>query len=678
MPRARKSAEDKRAEKKLDAKLSNFWTSRIRAGLEVRKLYDAIADEVQTFLNAKHSALYEDEGLATHFMSFKGSAQVSIPKTAQMKNSLAPRLYLSKPKRTVVYTGEDPVLLGLSRLLQAYLDYTAREANMAWELRRSVDDGLIRGRAYLRQGWDDVRKIIYSSYVSSKDVVFDPDFIRIQDAQWIAIRHVEPFWKIKRRIKQKWRLQNLERGQNLDEPEEKDVTSGATCYTVEWWEVLSKMGRGVRGADLQCEHENYADDEDFVRLEVVLGHRQLLAEGEWDVPLYLDRDWPLTYRDFVEGPDESYPQSAFGQVLSPQKVIDLLSSLRLGSCKNRDRTVLLCDKRVPLEAQEVLRHGTHADFLPMDIPAGQSIESVAKVLDFGVGSQESGRERDFLLREMETATGVTSILTGAADNAPQDRSATATNTRNDAAQTRVGDFKNKVEELVTEASRKEAIMVRLFLTEEDVVPFVRSKDLNLFYVRVEAPGQPPLPVRRISPEQKELTIQDVYPRAATYFEDPTAALMAAMEFWITLQGSLDPATTALKASLASMELDENGVPVGIGVDVVTASRVWRDTAGMTAEEIMRELSYEIASGSGIKFDKQAERENVNMLVQTLMPIMAQNMDYDGLNKVLAMRERAYDIPEDQAVRLKPPPPPPPQEGGGEEPKGEKKKGPPKK
>jgi hypothetical protein len=108
------------------------------------------------------------------------------------------------------------------------------------------------------------------------------------------------------------------------------------------------------------------------------------------------------------------------------------------------------------------------------------------------------------------------------------------------------------------------------------------------------------------------------------------------------------------------------LPPGISIDVVTAAHVWHDTSGMTPEEIMREISYEIAVGSGIKFSKQAEQQSVDYLLQTLLPVVAGAGDYNGINGLLNLHYKAHDIPEDERFILQPPPPPPEGAAPGEE------------
>ena len=112
---------------------------------------------------------------------------------------------------------------------------------------------------------------------------------------------------------------------------------------VTYWTVLSKMGRGFRGMGMNTRRD---DSQDFVRFEIVLDHEFPISEGPWPVPLYLDKEWPVSYVDLVEPVDEHWPDSISGQVLGSQKAIDLLSSLRLTSVKKPSKDLLCSDARL--------------------------------------------------------------------------------------------------------------------------------------------------------------------------------------------------------------------------------------------------------------------------------------------------------------------------------------------
>lgn len=679
-----------------DQVLAEFWTDRIKAAKAVKEDYVGTAKEVLGFLKSQHKVFYDGLSASGFINTDAGFMGVSVPKVAQMMGSLGPRLHVVKPDRNVHSLGTDGVGRALAKVLGAYLNYTGRESKFAPQLRRAIDDGLSAGRMALRQEWDEVRGIIASRHLDSLDLLFDPDFYELNDGYWIAVRHREPLWLLRRRVP-KWRLEGLddsgtplgvdEDGEDRPDDDLDEVQrERPTATVVEWWEVLSKMGAGFRGThrvDRGEEARGFEDGKDHVRLEVVIGHDKLLAENEWPVPLYLDREWPISVKDLVETPRSHWPESPAGQVLSLQKAADLLTSLRLSSCKNRDRVVVFASKELDVGAQETLRAGSSADFIPVQLPPGQSLDSVMKVAEFGQGSQESVLERDFYLQQMDTVMGTTAFTTGGQDPGGVDRSATASQFRNAGSEVRVAALEARVSELMEDAARKEAISVRLFLDEEDVAPFVRPDDVAMFYVRIEVPGKAEVPVRPASfkPQEGEadveqpLTLVDIYPGAATYFDSPMEAIKAAEGAWLSLlTEQTDLRLIAFRDQVAQGGLDPaTGLPLAFGVAPVTVEQVWRDTAGLTPQELARELSYEVVAGKGVKFDRRAEQAAIDMQLQTLLPVLVQAGDAAGVNKMIGLWQDAYEVPPDKRVSITIPPPAPPQgDGGGEE--GEEPKG----
>ena len=395
--------------------VAKFWTDRIESGKEVRKEYDAAAEEVESYLKSNHQHLFEDGATRNHFMKFEGSAIVSVPKVAQMFSALGPRLYAAKPIRTVTPESDDGVMVGLARVLGAYLNSTARETKFVKEYRKAINDSMIRGRGFLRQTYDRVKDLITSRYIASTDVVFDPDYDTIEDAMWIAFRQREPRWLIEREIKDKdrWRIKELKSPKAEDSEQEKNT---GTAEQIEVWTVLSKMGPGFRAEkkeNKQVQQWMAQGDEDFVQIQIVQGHQYPLAETDWDVPFYLDKEWRLSYTDFVEAMDEPWPESIFGQVLPLQKTIDLLTSSGVNNIKNRDRFILMGHSSLEKNVKQRLKCGTSAEFIGLEVPPGQRLQDILHVPDFGNGSERNAAEREFLIGEMEGATGVTTALTGA-------------------------------------------------------------------------------------------------------------------------------------------------------------------------------------------------------------------------------------------------------------------------
>lgn len=685
MPRRKKGPAPK--SRLRDQEIASFWSNLITRALEEKKAYTDTAKQVEEYLGPDHSSLYESEAVRAKFMDFGGSAGISIPKIAQMRNTLGPRLYQTKPVRTITPETSDGVMLGLARTLERYVNYTVRETNFKKQLRKSIDDSMIRGRGALTQGIERVRDLVCSRYLSSLDFVFDPDYDDIEDAKWVAYRTCEPLWEIERRIPEKWRIQDLGTDQDTGlyqgdthAPTKRKEGSFSAEHVVVWT-VLSKMGAGFRGMNKKSRRD---DTKDFVRLEIVLDHEVPLAEGPWEVPFYLDKDWPIETLDLIDPVDSGWPDSLGGQVLPNQEAIDLLSSLRLSSCKNRDRVLLLGDKDIlDKSAIQQFKYGTEAEFIPLDLPQGRGLTETIMSVDFGQGSQESLLEREYHTKQIEVTTGVTDVLHGGQEPDAKERSATASQLRSDAANARVADLRDRVETFHSNAARKEAMIVRLMLEADEVERVVKAEHINLFYVRIEVPGGAPVPIRDTrTPEEREtdpigpvITMEAISPGASTFFEDPMLATEAAIRAFEDLLASEDPRIIDLAASISPNEIDPmTGLPPSISVDVVTPTVVWEATAGITPEELMREFSYSLATGSGHQLNREAMQQNADYQVQTVMPAAMAVFQTTGdpavLNKLMRIRDEAYEVPQEQRVQFDPLIQPQASGGGGEEPPAE--------
>jgi len=588
MPRARSKGNSRDG----DREIANFWTEKINRGLEARREYTRRAEEIASYLGPNHDHLME--AASAKFHDFDGASAVTVPKIAQMRNTLGPRLYHAKPVRTITPRTDDGVAMALAKTLEAYLNYTVREAKFVKQLRRSVDDSMVRGRGYLVQDLDTVRNVVTSFYKSSLDVVFDPDFTEIEDAKWIAFRRIEPLWETKRRVTEKWRIKNLGKRAAADrmthanhgeDDRSDDRGKSVTSDMVTYWVVLSKMGRGFRGMGMNSRRD---DSKDFVRFEIIQDHQFPIAEGDWSVPLYLDKDWPLSYLDLIDPLDKPYPDSMSGQVLGSQQAVDLLSSLRLTGTKNRERFQVFMDSALAnKEVTHQFKHGTSADVLEVEVPNGKTITDSIFVPNFGEGSQDTFMERQFHIQQIEATTGITEAMHGGQEPGAKERSATASQLRAEAAGARVADLKQRVEEFTTDASRKEAIIARLIVEAEDMAKIVKHSDIGMFFVNVTVPGGSSVPVRDTRPEEERradtsgqgpLTLEQISPQASNFFLAPEEALEAAMNLFEDMMATEDPRIMELVAMLMAGDMDPNtGMPDSIQVDIVTAELVWEAT-----------------------------------------------------------------------------------------------------
>lgn len=675
--------------------IANYWRERIQAGLQVKERYLREAKEVVGMFKSRHDVFMRGD-VRANFMKFSGGAAISVPKAAQARNALGPHLYQSNPKRELTPRTDDGVLLALARVLEAYVNYTPGESKLVREVRKAIDDSLLRGRGFMQTGFDPYLEVITSWFVSSLDVLIDPDVYDIKHAEWVAIRKREPLWRVKRRLKSRqtrWRLKGLEANMQLTyHPEEDTDRDGADSDAakhrflpsnaiLEYWEVYSKMGTGVRGF-VDGENDDtpdYTDDQDYVRLEIALSHDVPIDQTEWEIPLYLDRDWPIVPLDLVEAQDELWPISLMSLVTPLQNGLDLVYSLRLNSCKERGKVRVIVPKDLETKAVDQIRFGSPSECIAVEAKQGWRLDERFKVLDMGALSPEIRAMGEDIERQMDATTGVTPTLHGMTP-AAQDRSAAASQLRGQAVNARVGDMAARVEEWSTDLARHEAIAVRTTLEAEDVAPAVRNRSLELgFLVSLEIPGGIDVPIRdRRSREERqsqrdrgeeELTLESIFPSASNYFATPEEAVSMAervIEEITSRAVEGDERMAALAMAVGAVQ-DPSEL-----IRPVTVEDVWRDTAGMTSRELMREYSYSIATGSTQKLDPQRKQELVEDEMQNAFPIALQMAQETGntlpAEAIWRHRNEVYEVPPDERVPLFPPggPPQPQQQPPQEE------------
>lgn len=687
----------------LDVLKARYWQRRLKAADKAKEEFTENGREVDDYVRSRHASLFSSPSVRDYFMQFDGAAAVSVPKSAQVRNNLGPHLYLENPKRNVNPKTSDLVMLAMARALEAYINRTPREARLKRECRRTIDDSLLRGRGFMKTGWDQTLEVITSWYVSSGDVFIDPDVTTFEDAEWIAIRRVVPLFRAEREVKEKWRKRNLKANYRSETSDSKGETSSGdldmegtdendaplTNDLVELFDVYSKMGPGIRGHDFP-EKPGRRDDVDFVKLTVCMDHDVPLFEGDWEIPLYLDRDWPLVAIDFVETLDVLWPESVMSQVMPLQKAMDLLTSLELNSCKMRAKVVVVGDSSLDVKVQQRIKNGTPSEYLAIDLKQGERLQDKFMTLDFGRNPTEVAQARDFLERQFEATTGLTELVTGGQSPGAADRSATATRARSAATNARLGDMRSRVEEWATAVARHEALAVRIELEVEEVEPYVSPEDIGLFLVSIRPPrewvrefGVEEIPIRdrRNAAAKKKgdaMTMEFLSQAAATYFPSPEEAADAMMTALadIAALAEVDFRVAELAriwaAELGMPYFDPDGLivpdemgqpklnlPKGVTLRPVTVTDCWRDTAGITEKTLMRELSYEIATGSMGKYDKDREIEVAETAMQQVMPLAVQAGDYNLINAIFHLVNEAHEIPEDKRLpQLQPPPPPP--------------------
>ena len=677
---------------------AQVWLRYLRAGKAKRKQYDDHARETLAFFHPTHREFWDDAAISGAYDrgDARSGFRTSVNKAAQLVSVMTPRLQHKSPTRTLISRTQDGVMLALAKVLEKCLSYTPDEAALSRENKRAVIDALLRGRGFLRVGWDNQYGVITSWWVPSNRVILDPDAETVEDAKWVAIEGYEPVWEIKRRLKEsgveRWRWKDLKGNctsdvekdnvalrdeddwgiENQQEVEDSFSNNG-TNHMVRFFEIYSKQGHGlVRGKNAPDQYKHYDDSKDYVRIVVAPGHDFPLEEGPWDMPFYLDACCgPLVPLDLVETIDQLWPDSVFAQALPHAKAIDLLTTDALEAAWVHTRDIFFTTAgSLDERAREQVGSGGLAEVVEVkpQTPGEADIRRIMHRFDTGVLTPEVREERQFHIQQFEQITGMTAPVHGGGSSGGIERSATASQLQFDSSMTRLDGMKADVEDWATKSARMEALAWRTSeVVDVDTVQKIVGDEFLGFRVALNVGGVS-LPLRGEPLSDGSVgSLEQIAPQAATVFWDEAQAQQAHQ---VVVQALAQPADESVSELVRQIMLDPAFLALGGGLQglmqyvrlqPVTVEDVWDATAGIAPEDLFREFSWKIASTSGERWNKQRAQKFAETAVGQVMPMAMQIGDYATVNKIWEVFFRAFEVPDEDQFQIQPPAPPP-QEG----------------
>jgi len=649
-----RSPEEIRRMKSAQAALVGLWESMLEAAEQAKsaKRFRQGAKMGMQFYVGPHTDVFKSAGGDDESMWNwdEKSPQVTVNKSFELVKVFGPFLYQSNPRRRVVCrSSNNPVYYALSQVIEDYLNYTPRELNLKREQREVIDEAIIKGRGVAWTGLDDDTGLVGTFFESVDNIRIDPDCKRARDAFWVARKMEEPKWVLQERYpgrgskEAKPNIHAESKDPETNETPEKSSSNDVVRY----WEIYSKMGVGIRSRrgmkENRGEFEGFDDDNDFKLVVVSAENKTPIHVGDWPAPMFLDNEWMHTFLDFNTVPNEPWPLSILSAAEGEQRAIDWLASFILSKAHAHAREVIVVDSEAGQDLMEKIESGL--DMIVAQVKMGTPGKKIKDLVDSI--SLPGGDVLKILLEALslyqnlfEARTGLSEVLMAMSQRSM--RSATEAELRQQNAKIRPDDMANVVADFNTIIARKEAMMMRFLLEPDDIERAIGSDKVYAYTLDVLIGGQP-----LSLPELKELGRRIGVPGIASYFGSPdeVAAFVAeaASETGVGVQQALEMAG------------------FGVQIGTVNCSRVWRDTADMTAEQVAREFTYEIEAGSIQKLTPQSKAENAKNMIQTVGPMALQIGDYNAYNQMWKQYYDAMGEPDEERVYLQPPPLPMPEE-----------------
>ncbi len=644
--------------KERDQALVRCWTDRwIPAGLEARERFMEDFEKVDSYLCGNHDALYEN---LRKFMNFEGMLCMTVNMAQQVRGYLGPHLYARNPVRTVTPTTDEPEKLALSKIVDAYVNATPEDTKLRKHMRKNVDESLLAGRGVTWTKKDDWTGMIATKHVPVRDVILDPDARDISEIQWVAIRVQEPLHVVRRKFGKKATEglkttvigpsdKTAETRQDAGNylTEELAAVAGKSTYICRYFVIYSKMGSGLaHGYHREKDHQGSDDGSRFKKIVVAPGFEKPLFEGDWDLSLYLDDDWPVGFTDFTptltgskNGSKETrngglWPVSLMKLALPHQEAIDVLATRILNDLLLRSRAVFGLFGEAKEQMEKALKSGAANVVVKLgDEANGTNANEHLKRYDMGSVDPSFMALLQWNEDKFGEETGLLPVLKGGNGGNGQLRSAADVEMKDRNSRSRLEDMNSVVEDAAKDAARREGIAVRLDLEPEEVERVIRGKlELNKWKIRVIV-GK-----RELRPSELR---DGIWPAAGAYFDSQEQATQVAQD--------LRSKELPFSHGWAAMYPDEpygglQAIPTKVDV-----KEVWNDTAGITPREMALELSYRVEAGSARRPDQNKRIEESEKTVNTVGSILLQLQQYEEFNKALEIRYDAYQTPKANRV-----------------------------
>jgi hypothetical protein len=291
----------------LFAPLVRAWTNKIEAGVNVRKKWQNLVDEIMLFYSKSAAALF-DPAYARKFWpgNVKPRFRVNINLAYEYVAIRLPELLWENPHRQVEpkkmielpeelfppdEQGQpDPIFMaamqeqqqmyGMAKmsaeLMSYWLNYTSREmpGGLIEHSTMATLDALLKGRGCL---WTrpytfpgSGRTVTGCFREPPERLITDPDYKSMRDCRWIALQHIDPHYEVERRfglpenaLRKKGSLESswaYAESSSHGRPNYAHRTDGISNDMVVWYEVFSKCGVGTRKTDMYDAVKNHLEE----------------------------------------------------------------------------------------------------------------------------------------------------------------------------------------------------------------------------------------------------------------------------------------------------------------------------------------------------------------------------------------------------------------------------------
>jgi hypothetical protein len=513
------------------------WLKRISEAHRAKSGFNAVAAQCDQFFNADLGFMWDSD----FQRKYMGGAvapkfKVTIAKAFELVAVIGPALYWRYPDRVIKnypkidlfpelfgtpddqqamqlferalaeQQAEENVAATRNSLMQRYLNYSQREqpGGLSLHSELAITEALVKGRGCTwveNYKFADSKRNLTGCFYDSVDNLFvDPDCIdpTLNDAKWIARKHVNPWWELEDKF-------GLDRGSLKDrgtiESAESQATrssaddamyrqAGKTFDLVVWYEVWSKGGVGTRMKDVTSSLDQAFDDVvgDYAYMAVAKGiefplncpikkfvnadDEQVKKMFAWPTPFYKDSRWPVALLDFYRKPNSCWPLALLSTGLGELMFLNVMMSVMCDRAYETSRNIVAYFRSAADQVEAQLKSGNHSVFIELNDAAQKSVNDLLQFVQQPAVNYDIFRMIEWVSQSFDKRVGLTELAYGLNPGGIQSRTASDIQAKQENMSIRPEYMAGKVESWQCEMANLEKFAARWHVTGKDVYPLL--------------------------------------------------------------------------------------------------------------------------------------------------------------------------------------------------------------
>lgn len=387
---------------------------------------------------------------------------------------------------------------------QSYLNWLQQVTDKKRQARRAITDALITGAGYLESSLesDETGKLRLprSMYVSSKDVLKDPDAEYEENVMWMSVTCIEPVNIVEERYglpagALRGHLQSYAAESENGQKRRDFKAKGGTHDLIEYTKIYSKNGfggqlrpqAGVSGSSPQAAAFDTSVFGKNCLIVVAEGvpyplnlpphvledsdQEAAFYAAQWPTPFWQEINkplaWPLSELRFFDKPGCIWPVSLFKSVAGEMKFINWCLSFLADKAASACQTIMVMAKEAGAEIQSQLTGGS-APYSKIELSQlmGLKPDDLVRFLQAPEFPQSIWMVVKEIDEKIDKRLGLTELIYGLSSR--QMRSAAEANVKGDQISIRPDDMASTVEDWFSLTVMKEAETARFHLGGQDV------------------------------------------------------------------------------------------------------------------------------------------------------------------------------------------------------------------